>query len=128
MISYRNIYLKITFFAAVALLATSCSKESSRTTGWEYNNSKNGGFEVNTKYQGQPLGPGLVMIEGGTFTMGRVTDNPMYDWDNIPRRVTVPSYYIDETEVANVDYVEYLYWLSRVFGTEIGRASCRERV
>jgi formylglycine-generating enzyme len=57
------------------------------------------------------------MIEGGTFTMGRTSDNPMYEWDNIPRRVTVPSFYIDETEVANVDYNEYLYWLSRVFGT-----------
>jgi gliding motility-associated lipoprotein GldJ len=119
MTSHRNIYLKLASFAAVALFATSCgNKDLSNTTGWEYNNPKNGGFQVNTKYQEQPLGPGLVMIEGGTFTMGRVTDNPMYDWDNIPRRVTVPSFYIDEREVANVDYVEYLYWLSRVFGTD----------
>lgn len=118
MISYSNNYLRLIIFAtAVVLLGSSCRKESSRTTGWEYNNSKNGGFEVNNKWEGMPLGPGLVMIEGGTFTMGRVSDNPMYDWDNIPRRVTVPSFYIDETEVANVDYTEYLYWLSRVFGT-----------
>jgi gliding motility-associated lipoprotein GldJ len=118
MISYRNIYLKIFFFATVIFIASSCAKESSRTTGWEYNNSKNGGFQVNTKYGEQPVGPGLKLVEGGTFTMGRTADNPMYDWDNIPRRVTVPSFYIDETEVANVDYVEYLYWLSRVFGTD----------
>lgn len=118
MISYRNFTLKISFFAALALIATSCAKESSRTTGWEYNNSKNGGFEVNTKYREQPTGPGLVKIEGGTFTMGRVTDSPLHEWDNIARRVTVPSFYIDETEVANVDYVEYLYWVSRVFGTD----------
>lgn len=118
MISYSNFYQKIAIFASVVLLASSCSKESSRTTGWEYNNPKNGGYQVNTKYSEQPLGPGLVMIEGGTFTMGRTTDNPMYEWDNIPRRVTVPSFYIDQTEVANVDYVEYLYWLSRVFGTD----------
>ena len=118
MISYKNVTLKITFFATIALIAASCAKESSRTTGWEYNNSKNGGFEVNTNYQEQPTGPGLVKIEGGTFTMGRVTDSPLFEWDNIARRVTVPSYYIDETEVSNVDYVEYLYWLSRVFGTD----------
>ena len=118
MISYRNFTLKISFFAALALIATSCAKESSRTTGWEYNNSKNGGFEVNTKYKEQPTGPGLVKIEGGTFTMGRVTDSPLHEWDNIARRVTVPSFFIDETEVANVDYVEYLYWVSRVFGTD----------
>lgn len=118
MISYSNNYLKLIIFAtSVLLLGSACRKETSRTTGWEYNNAKNGGFQVNTNWKGQALGPGLVMIEGGTFTMGRVSDNPMYDWDNIPRRVTVPSFYIDETEVANVDYNEYLYWLSRVFGT-----------
>lgn len=118
MTSKLNICLKFTLFASALFIMASCSKESSRTTGWEYNNPKNGGFQVNTKYGDQPLGPGLVMIEGGTFTMGRTTDNPLYEWDNMPRRVTVPSFYIDETEVANVDYVEYLYWLSRVFGTD----------
>lgn len=116
MISYSNNYLKLIIFASAALILSSCHKEASRTTGWDYNNAKNGGFQV-TKYGNEPLGPGLVMIEGGTFTMGRTSDNPMYEWDNIARRVTVPSFYIDATEVANVDYNEYLYWLSRVFGT-----------
>ena len=106
----------ITSLAAASLIvAVSCSKETSRTTGWEYNSSKNGGFEVQD-YKEQQTGPGLVLIEGGTFTMGRVTDDPMYEWNNAPHRVTVPTFYMDETEVANVDYVEYLYWLSRVFG------------
>lgn len=106
----------ITSLAAASLIvAVSCSKETSRTTGWEYNSPKNGGFEVQD-YKEQQTGPGLVLIEGGTFTMGRVTDDPMYEWNNTPHRVTVPTFYMDETEVANVDYVEYLYWLSRVFG------------
>jgi sulfatase modifying factor 1 len=34
---------------------------------------------------------------------------------NVPRRVTLTSFYIDETEIRNVDYREYLYWISRVF-------------
>jgi formylglycine-generating enzyme len=106
----------IVIFAASLMLATSCSKEASRSTGWEYNNPKNGGFEV-VPYKEPITGPGLVFIEGGTFTMGRMSDDPMYEWNNIPRRVTVPSFYMDETEVANIDYVEYLYWLDRVFGT-----------
>ncbi len=106
----------LALLAAVFSLLVSCSKESSRTTGWEYNNSKNGGFEV-VPYKEPVTGPGLVFIEGGTFTMGRMSDDPMYEWNNIPRRVTVPSFYMDETEVANIDYVEYLYWLNRVFGT-----------
>jgi len=63
----------------------------------------------------QETGPGLVLIEGGTFTMGRVEQDVMFDWNNIPRRVTVSSFYMDETEVRNVDYREYIYWLGRVF-------------
>jgi gliding motility-associated lipoprotein GldJ len=97
----------------IGLLFASC-KEKSRTTGWTYNDPKNGGFEV-YPFQEQATGPGLVLIEGGTFLMGRVEQDVMYDWDNIPRRVTVSSFYMDECEVSNLDYLEYLDWLDRVF-------------
>lgn len=100
-----------------SLILFSCSKEESGTTGWEYNNPKNGGFQV-TDYTEQPTGPGLVFIEGGTFMMGATYDDYMYEWHNVPNRITVRSFYLDETEVANVDYREYLYWLNRVFGTD----------
>ncbi|MCB2219391.1 MAG: SUMF1/EgtB/PvdO family nonheme iron enzyme [Bacteroidetes bacterium] len=99
------------------LMMSSCNKQKSATTGWEYNNPKNGGFQV-AEYEGQITGPGLVLVEGGTFTMGANYDDPQYDWNNQPRRVTVKTFYMDETEVANVDYLEYLYWLNRVFGTD----------
>ncbi|MCB0806192.1 MAG: SUMF1/EgtB/PvdO family nonheme iron enzyme [Bacteroidales bacterium] len=100
-----------------AVILSSCSKPRSATTGWEYNNPKNGGFQV-VDYEGQLTGPGLILVEGGTFTMGANFDDPMYDWNNQPRNVTVKTFYMDETEVANVDYLEYLYWLNRVFGTD----------
>jgi gliding motility-associated lipoprotein GldJ len=106
------------FIALMAIgLVTSCgkgSKEVSSTTGWEYNNPKNGGFEYIAGYE-QKTGPGLVFIEGGTFIMGRVEQDVMSDWNNSPRRITVPSFYMDETEVRNADYREYLYWIQRVF-------------
>ncbi len=47
--------------------------------------------------------------------MGRVQDDVMFDWNNTPRRVTVSSFYMDETEVRNVDYREYLFWLRRIY-------------
>ena len=34
--------------------------------------------------------------------MGATEEDVMSDWNNIPRRVTVNSFYIDRTEVANV--------------------------
>ncbi len=101
----------------VAFILVSCGggkKTASSTTGWKYNDPDNGGFEVKYGYE-QELGPGLVMIEGGTFTMGRVEQDVLYDWNNVPRRVTVSSFYMDETEVRNIDYREYLHWIRRVF-------------
>ncbi|WP_075602344.1 SUMF1/EgtB/PvdO family nonheme iron enzyme [Saccharicrinis aurantiacus] len=110
-LSYATIVLSIAVF-------TSCSKGGSgnvsSVTGWDYNTPENGGFEHIAGYE-QELGPGLKFVEGGTFIMGRVEQDVMYDWDNVPRRVTVPSFYMDESEVRNVDYREYLYWTNRVF-------------
>ena len=102
--------------AAAALALGSCSKsERSTATGWKYNDQKWGGFEK-PEYEGQVTGPNLVLIEGGTFTMGLTDEDVISEWNNIPRRVTVSSFYMDETEVANIDYKEYLYWTKRVFG------------
>ena len=86
----------------------------SQTTGWRYGDPQNGGFQSDNGYE-QETGPGLVYIQGGTFTMGRVEQDVMYSWNNEPRRVTVASFYMDETEVSNLDYREYLYWLKRVY-------------
>jgi gliding motility-associated lipoprotein GldJ len=94
---------------------SSCRKnEASNTTGWEYNNATNGGFEV-APFDEQMTGPGLVLVEGGTFAMGRTEQDVMGDWDNNPRRVTVSSFYMDETEITNLNYLEYLHWIYRVF-------------
>ncbi|MFN8165822.1 MAG: SUMF1/EgtB/PvdO family nonheme iron enzyme [Bacteroidia bacterium] len=101
----------------LTLFLASCGKEKSSVTGWNYNDPKNGGFEV-VPYDEQETGPGLVLVEGGTFSMGRTEQDITLDWNNIPRRVTVSSFYIDETEVANVHYLEYLYWVSRVFSAD----------
>jgi formylglycine-generating enzyme len=101
---------------AVAILASSCSdKGSSSVTGWKYNDSDWGGFEV-TDYDGQVTGPGLTLIEGGTFVMGQTEQDVMFLYNAIPRRITVSSFYIDKAEVSNLNYLEYLYWIDRVFG------------
>ncbi len=105
----------LSLFFAIVFFTISCNEEASQTTGWNYNNPDNGGFEYKRGYFEQETGPGLVLVEGGTFTMGRVEQDVLYDWNNLPRRVTVSSFYMDETEVRNVDYREYLYWLHRVF-------------
>ena len=117
--------MKMLLSASVAVLTmffmTSCgggqgsgTGQVSTSTGWEYNSMDNGGFEV-VDYVEQETGPGLVLVEGGAFQMGRVEQELMFNWDNQPRKVTLPSFYMDETEIKNVDYREYLNWARRVF-------------
>ncbi len=86
-------------------------------TGWEINKDGKGGIKSNIKYKKlqKGPGPGLVLIDGGTFTMGRVQDDVMHDWNNSPKKLHVRSFYMDETEVTNESYREYLYWLKMVF-------------
>ena len=88
-----------------------------RSHGWNYNDPKNGGFQK-APFEEQETGPNLVLIEGGTFTMGRIEQDVLYDWNNVPRRATVSSFYMDETEMTNHHWLEYLYWLDRVFGLD----------
>ncbi len=103
--------------AGATLLLSSCAKETSNVTGWEFNNPDNGGFEKRP-YQEQETGPGLILIEGGTFTMGRTEQDVMYEWNMNPRRVTISSYYMDEAEVSNFNYLEYLFWVRNVYATD----------
>lgn len=106
--------LSIVALGATLVMSSCSKKESSETTGWAYNDQKWGGFEK-TKYEGQATGPNLTLIEGGTFAMGLTEQDVTFEWNNVSRRVTVSSFYMDETEVANIDYREYLYWLDRVY-------------
>ncbi|MGE4541935.1 MAG: SUMF1/EgtB/PvdO family nonheme iron enzyme [Bacteroidales bacterium] len=104
-------------FGALLIMASSCQKETSRTTGWNYNDPQMGGFEV-AESKEQITGPGLIAIEGGTFMMGATQEDVLYEWNNLPRQVTVSSFYMDQTEVSNLDYLEYIYWLNRVYGQD----------
>ena len=113
------LFKNFTLIVFTALIITSCgnNRNESRATGWGIN-SKKGGFEYNLEFDDQETGPGLVFIEGGTFTKGQVQDDVMHDWNNAPNKQHVMSFYIDETEVTNLMYLEYLDWINYVFPQE----------
>ena len=115
----KNVAVKAFFALSVSVGLFSCNnsrdyKDNSRATGWDLN-SKEGGFNYNADYEEQEAGPGLVFVEGGTFTMGRVQDDVMHDWNNTPTQQHVQSFYMDETEVTNLMYLEYLDYLKKVY-------------
>ncbi len=111
--------LKLLVVMTLTIGFTSCSKKGSTkggssATGWKINDKK-GGFQFNDKFKKQETPPGMIPVEGGTFTMGKVQDDVMHDWNNTPTQQHVQSFYMDETEVTNVMYAEYLFWVKSVF-------------
>src|SRR5690606_29543746 len=79
----------------------------STATGIAYD-EEDGGFDV-ADYSDVPEGPGLVFIEGGRTTLGSSEEDIAMTRDNIERTVTVASFYMDEAEVANIHWLEYLH-------------------
>ena len=113
-ISIKNLVIIMVAMTVISCKNSSGSSNVSRATGFKIND-KLGGFQYNTKFKGQEASPGMVFIEGGTFTKGRVQDDPMHDWNNSPNQQHVQSFYMDENEVTNLMYLEYLDWLKRIF-------------
>ena len=81
----------------------------STATGLAYNEEE-GDFQVND-FRGQPEGPNLRFIEGGRTILGSFEEDVANLGDNQERTVTVASFYMDETEVANIHWLEYLHYV-----------------
>lgn len=92
-------------------------KNISQATGWKINSEN--GFKAETKYKGQIDAPGMIFVQGGTFVKGNSKDNVLNDWNNTPTQQYVRSFFMDETEVTNIMYLEYLDWLKRMYGSDL---------
>ncbi len=91
------------------------NKNSTSLTGWSSSDKAKAGFSESKSYKGQQTPPGMVLIEGGTFTMGHVQDDVLFDWNTTPVKMQVRSFFLDETEVTNSEYLFYLEWLEKIF-------------
>lgn len=114
--SLRILFTYTFLLCLASITMLSCKSKSngvSNKTGVSYNDPYNGGLQINRQVE-PSAGPGLVPIEGGTFVMGGSLNQDLsYDYNNAKRRITVASFYIDETEVSNADWLEYLHWIAQ---------------
>ncbi|SDK79649.1 gliding motility-associated lipoprotein GldJ/gliding motility-associated lipoprotein GldJ,TIGR03530 [Catalinimonas alkaloidigena] len=115
--------------AAAACLLSACSKQhptatnpggESTATGLAYNDDE--GFQVED-YLEQPEGPNLILIEGGRTVLGSSEEDIIYSRDNLERTVTIPTFYMDQTEVANIHWLEYLFYVQRDSAEEVYTAA-----
>ena len=116
-----NKFFRITLFLFSLSLLISCNSardNKSSLTGWNFNDPKYGSYIKGTSFQGQKVPDGMVAIEGGSFTMGQVQDDVMFDWNTTPQQMHVRSFYLDETEVTNSEYLLFLQVTKDVFPPE----------
>jgi len=91
---------------------------TSRLTGLKFARKSGGeGFYVK-RHREMPPGPGLVFIEGGTFHMGGTEKDLDYEHNARVRQVTVASFYMDETEVPNVEYKQFIFYIQKDSGDQ----------
>ena len=70
------------------------------------------GFVV-AGFGGQTPGPNQVFVQGGRAVLGTYEEDVFFTHDNVERTVTVQSFYLDQTEIANIHWLEYLFYIQR---------------
>ncbi|WP_235941624.1 gliding motility lipoprotein GldJ [Cyclobacterium roseum] len=104
---------------------TSCGNQSGRRTAsdpggvsastgaqYSFDEEDSTSFQV-FRLPTEVVGPRLVFIQGGRAVLGSQEQDIMGFRDNVERTVTIASFYMDETEVTNVDYKEFLFNMAK---------------
>lgn len=67
---------------------------------------------VKTKSKWYSMKPyGMSLIPGGSFTMGKQSEDVAGAFNAPTRTVTVRPFYMDETEITNGEYKEFVHWV-----------------
>ncbi|MFV0535919.1 MAG: SUMF1/EgtB/PvdO family nonheme iron enzyme [Dysgonomonas sp.] len=99
--------MKQLFFATIALLAilTSCGKSSgSSSVGGEVIGEKGSSWAEPSPY-------GMVLVSRGSIEMGPAESDSLWDIKANPKGVSVDNFWMDETEITNSKYRQFVYWV-----------------
>jgi sulfatase modifying factor 1 len=97
----KIIMRKISLYILLALLVYSCGSNDQGELVGRKSKSK--------WHSEKPLG--MVLIPGGSFTMGKSDEDVAGSLTTPSKTVTVRPYYMDETEITNAEYKEFVFWV-----------------
>jgi len=140
-IGKQNFRLLLTVLTLSAVTVfSSCNRDSRRTAGkpgkasaatgaaFSFNDNDTTQFRV-VRVNKEMVGPRLKLIQGGRAVIGSQEQDVMAFRDNAERTVTIASFYMDETEVTNLDYKEFLFDMKkRVSADSVLKLEPNERV
>lgn len=111
------------FLFVFGIMLSSCNKtpgygrrtankpgKKSATTGAEFSFDEQDSSQFFVAKNAEQIpGPNLKFIQGGRAVLGSQEEDIMAFRDNQERTVTVASFYMDETEITNNDYREFIF-------------------
>jgi len=92
---------KLTFYSLLLIILSSCGKSG---------NGELTGVQNRHKFY-QPDPYGMVYIPAGSFTMGVGDEDVPFAQINEPKTITVSAFYMDETEITNNEYRQFVNWV-----------------
>jgi formylglycine-generating enzyme required for sulfatase activity len=91
---------KLVVFSFIGLFLASCSTRSGNLTGV---------LDRGTYYPEVPLG--MVYIPHGGYVMGQNDQDVPFLHQSISKTVTISAFYMDQTEITNNEYRQFVYWV-----------------
>lgn len=95
---------KIFFFVIAVLALTSCGRSSSGGDGGELVGAKASSWS-------EPSPHGMVLIKRGSFEMGPQKNDTLWGMFQDPKGISVDAFWMDETEITNAEYRQFVYWV-----------------
>lgn len=89
---------------ALVLLIIIAAKPKGELVGVSTKSIFTKGFQENNPY-------GMVYIKKGAFLMGPNDQSPFGQINEAPINVTVDAFWMDETEITNDEYRQFVYWV-----------------
>ncbi|WP_297336923.1 gliding motility lipoprotein GldJ [Algoriphagus sp.] len=104
--------------------------KKSATTGAEFSFEENDSTNFFVAKNAEQIpGPNLKFIQGGRAVLGSQEEDVMAFRDNLERTITVANFYLDETEITNNDFREFLFDMKkRVSADSLANLEPREDV
>ena len=98
-------FRKLLLFLLTAILIYSCGSNG----GLKKSKGELVGVKGKKYYPEKPFG--MVLVPGGSFIMGKSDDDIAAIEDAPTKTVTVRSFYMDETEITNSEYRQFVNWV-----------------
>lgn len=139
--TWRTWAIALTLVTATVL--SSCQKNNSygrrtagnpgkmsATTGADFSFDADDSTQFFVAKKGEQIpGPNLKLIQGGRAILGSQEEDVMAFRDNIERTVSISTFWMDETEMTNNDYKEFLFDMKkRVNGDSLKKLEPSEKV